>query len=43
MISNVPTKGDMGSVWPKGNKFPTVTTKENGMTGNKGIYTINNE
>jgi hypothetical protein len=43
MISNAPTKGDMGCVWPKGSKLPTVTTKENVMTGNKGVCTINNE
>ena len=43
MISSAPTKGDMGCVWPKGSKSPMVTAKENVMTGNKGVCTINNE
>jgi hypothetical protein len=45
MISNAPTKGDMGCVWPKGGKQVTKgdDKKDNVMTGNKGVCTINNE
>jgi hypothetical protein len=41
MINNAPTKGDMGCVWPKESRSPTVTTK-NVMTENKGVCTIIN-
>ena len=43
MISNAPTKGDMGCVWPKESKSPMVRKTKNVMTGNKGVFTINNE
>jgi hypothetical protein len=43
MMSEIPTKGDMGCVWTKGSKSPMGMTKENVMTGNKGVCTINNE
>jgi hypothetical protein len=45
MMSNAPTKGDMGCVWPKGGKQVAKgdDKKDNKMTGNKGVCTINNE
>jgi hypothetical protein len=43
MISNAPTKGDMGCMWPKESKSPTGMTKENVMMANKDVCTMNNE
>jgi hypothetical protein len=45
MISNAPTKGDMGCVWPKKGKQVAKgdDKKGNVMNGNKGVCTINKE